>query len=92
MTIKRITLDESADGRRIATVCFGPHVPDPALQPDVDVVFEIYRKGGILDDSALAVVGPISSTVVDTRETYTLSKSQKQMILEALLAHDLEDW
>jgi len=85
-TIKRATVGTSADGRRIVSVTFTPQVPNPASQADVEVIFEVQKSDMIhLHGDPYAVIGPLSCTLTDTRETYVLSKPQRQAVIQAAL-------
>jgi len=86
-TINRSQIEQAADGRRIASVLFTPQVPNPAAQSDVEVIFEVQKSDTIhLHGEPYAVIGPLSCTLVDTREPYTLSKDQRHAVIMAALA------
>lgn len=85
-TIKRSKFEEAADGRKIATVIFTPQVPNPATQADVEVIFEVQKCDAVhLHGDPYAVIGPLSCTLTDTRETYNLSKDQRKVVIAAAL-------
>lgn len=88
-TIKHSFVEEVADGRRVIRVTFTPQVPNPAAQSDVDVVFEVLRSEEMRYTKGIpyAVLGPLSCTLVDTREPYILSRTQyKAVALAAIVA------
>lgn len=85
-TIKRSKIEEAADGRKLATVLFTPQVPNPAAQADVEVIFEVQKSDAVhLHGDPWAVIGPLSCTLTDTREPYTLSKEQRKVVIAAAL-------
>lgn len=87
-TIKRSNIEVVADGRKVAKVQFTPQVPNPAAQSDVEVVFEVQKSNSVHfnhEGTPFAVIGPLSCTLVDTREPYTLSKDQRQVVIQAAL-------
>lgn len=82
-TIRASALDETADGRKVVRVRFTPQVPNPAAQSDVEVFFEVTKVDDCsLDGDPYAVVF-LSSTLVDTREPYPLSKTQRDLTIQA---------
>lgn len=94
-TIKRARMQQAADGRPLATVVFTPQVPNPAAQADVEVVFEVLKcQAAHLDGEPYAVVGPLSCTLTDTREPYTLSQPQRKAVIDAALvaAAEFTEW
>lgn len=85
-TIKRTRIQVATDGRKTASVVFTPQVPNPATQSDVEVIFEVQKCGAAhLDGDPYAVIGPLSCTLMDTREPYILSMPQRQAVIEAAI-------
>ena len=98
-SIKSTQLTQTTDGdKRLAKVIFTPQVPNPAGQPDVEVVFEVRETEAIHLSShrPYAVIGPLSCTRMDTRELYTLSNEQRDAVVEAVIIRAAEmddpDW
>ena len=90
-TIKSTTLDRTADGQRLAKVLFTPQGPNPAKEPDVEVVFEVTSVSAAhLDGNPYAVVGPLSCTRTDTRENYRLTREQRDACVEAAIIEAAE--
>jgi len=91
-TITSTRLSRTTDGRKkLVKVKFTPHVPDPANQHSVEVVFEVRTvEAAHLEAEPYAVV-VLSSTRSDTREAYTLSEPQKDAAIEAALVAAAED-
>ncbi len=92
-TIKSTTLDTTTDGKkRLAKVIFTPQVPNPANQPDVEVVFEVRKvEAAHLDGEPYAVVGPLSCTRMDTRQPYVLSDEQQEAVIDAAIVRAAEE-
>lgn len=92
-TIKSTKLDTTTDGsKKLAKVIFTPQVPNPANQHDVEVVFQVKRVDSpLLDGTPYAVIGPLSSTRMDTREPYVLSEEQQDAVIEAALIEASEN-
>jgi hypothetical protein len=90
-TIKRTTVEQSAAGRKLVKVVFTPQTPNPAAEPDVEVVFEIKKAETVsLDADPLGAVIR-SCTQMDTREPYTLTTAQWDAVVEAALEKAAED-
>lgn len=88
----KVTIVNAVDGRRLAKAVFGPEVPNPARQADVEVIFQVKRADAVhLDGEPYAVIGPLSCTLVDTRESYTLSAEQMDAVTTACLIAAAED-
>lgn len=86
-TIISSLFDETADGRKIARVVFTPQVPNPAAQSDVEVIWEIQKSEDVsLEGDPYAIIGPLSCTLVDTREPYVMSQTQRQAVIRAALS------
>ena len=97
-TIRKSLVEVAADGRRVIRVVFTPQVPNPAAQSDVEVIFEVLRPEEMyVEGVPYAVLGPLSSTLVDTREAYALSQPQQRAVAIAALgavgeAEGLTEW
>ncbi len=92
-TIKSTKLEQSTNGKKhLAKVIFTPQVPDPANQPDVEVIFEVRKvEAAHLDGEPYAVVGPLSCTRMDTRQPYALSDEQQEAVIDAALVRTAEE-
>jgi len=91
-TISSIKFSSSSDGHeRLAKVNFTPQVPNPAKQFDVEVVFLIERvAGGSLDYDPYAIA-LLSSTRMDTREPYHMSREQLATVRRAAVAQAADE-
>ena len=86
-SIRSSKIDETADGRKIARVVFTPLVPNPAAQSDVEVIWEVQKSEEVnLDGDPYAIIGPLSCTLMDTRENYVMSQTQRQAVIRAALS------
>ena len=75
----------------LVKVVFTPQTPDPANEPDVEVVFEVRRVGAInMDEDPYAVI-LMSSTRTDTREPYLLSEEQRDEVSDTALERVAND-
>jgi hypothetical protein len=82
-SIVRTRLDTSPEGQKLVKVTFTPHVPNPAQQADIEVVYEVMVvQSAMLDADPFALV-QLSATREDTREPYTLSREQREAVVEA---------
>jgi len=90
-TIKSTTLDETPAGKRLAKVVFQPQGPNPAKEPDIEVVFEMKKLDAVhLDAEPYGVIGPLSCTRTDTREHYRLTEEQRDACIEAAMGATAE--
>jgi len=91
-TVQRTTLDDSVRGKRLARVVFRPQGPDPSTYPEVEVIFEIKKVDAIhLEGHPYAVIGPLSITRMDTRQTYGINDEQLDVVINAALEKAAEE-
>ena len=81
----KTTVYRAADGRELVCVTFTPSVPNPAQQCDVDTIFDFVRSEAFHPVGDPFALVQISCTLVDSREPYTLSRTQRDAVIQSAL-------